>query len=110
MFRAGMNSVRRRGGPVKELRPAGEPVVRAGSRPAAQDVARAAAAVWLAGCVVLHVMTGITVFSLFSVAPLIVATVADERRTAIFAGAAVVLTVGSGGGGATLPMRSTGPG
>ena len=56
----------------------------------------AVAAVWLAGFGVLHVMTGITVFSMFSVAPLIVATVADERHTAIFAGAAVTLTVGVG--------------
>jgi phosphoserine phosphatase RsbU/P len=56
----------------------------------------AAAAVWLAVFGVLHVMTGITEFSLFSVAPLIVATVADERRTAIFAGAAVALTVATG--------------
>jgi phosphoserine phosphatase RsbU/P len=79
---------------VKEFLPAGEPVAR--SRPAAQHVAMAMAAVWLAGFGVLYVMTGITVFSLFSVAPLIVATVADERRTAIFAGAAVVLTVGVG--------------
>ena len=55
----------------------------------------AAAAVWLAGCWVLHMMTGITVFSLFSVAPLIVATVADERHTAIFAGAAMALAIGS---------------
>ena len=56
----------------------------------------AVAVVWLAGFGVLHAMTGITVFSLFSVAPLIVATVADERRTAIFAGAAVALTVAAG--------------
>ena len=34
--------------------------------------------------------------ALFSVAPLIVATVADERRTAVFAGAAVALAIGSG--------------
>ena len=56
----------------------------------------ALAALWLAGFGVLHVMTGITVFSLFSVAPLIVATVSDERRTAVFAGAAVALTIGVG--------------
>ena len=41
-------------------------------------------------------MTGIIVPpTLFSVAPLIVATVADERRTAIVAGAAVALAVGA---------------
>jgi sigma-B regulation protein RsbU (phosphoserine phosphatase) len=56
----------------------------------------AVAAVWLAGFGLLHVMTGITVFSLLSVAPLIVATVAGERRTAIFAAAAVALTVVAG--------------
>ena len=55
----------------------------------------AVAALWLAGCWMLHATTGITVFSLFSVAPLIVATVAGERHTAIFAGAAVALTIGS---------------
>jgi hypothetical protein len=75
---------------------AGEPVMRARPRPTAQHVAMAVAAVQPAGFGVLHVMTGITVFSLSSVAPLIVATVADERRTAIFAGAAVALTVGIG--------------
>jgi hypothetical protein len=56
----------------------------------------AAAAVWLAGVGVLHAMMGITVPSLFSVAPLIVATVADERRTAVFAGAAAALTIATG--------------
>jgi phosphoserine phosphatase RsbU/P len=55
----------------------------------------AVAAAWLAAFWVLHVLTGITVFSLFSVAPLIVATVADERRTAIFAGGAMALTIGA---------------
>jgi sigma-B regulation protein RsbU (phosphoserine phosphatase) len=56
----------------------------------------AVAVVWLAVFWVLHGMMGITVFSLFSVAPLIVATVADERRTAIFAAAAVALAIGAG--------------
>jgi sigma-B regulation protein RsbU (phosphoserine phosphatase) len=79
---------------VKLFLPAGEPAVRA--RPAVQHVAMAAAAVWLAVIGVIHVVTGFTVPSLFSVAPLIVATVADERRTALFAGAAVALTVGTG--------------
>ena len=78
---------------MKVFLPTGEPGVRVRSRPTAQHVAMAAAAVWLAGFGVLHAITGITVFSLFSVAPLIVATAADERRTAIFAGAAVALTV-----------------
>ena len=53
----------------------------------------AAATVWLAGFAVAQAMMGIAVPSLFCVAPLIVATVADERRTAIFAGAAVALTI-----------------
>ena len=56
----------------------------------------AVAAVWLAVVGVIHVATGFTVPSLFSVAPLIVATVADERRTAIFAGTAIALTVATG--------------
>jgi sigma-B regulation protein RsbU (phosphoserine phosphatase) len=56
----------------------------------------AAAALWLLLFGALGVMTGLRVSALFSVAPLIVATVADERRTAIFAGAAVALTIGIG--------------
>jgi hypothetical protein len=56
----------------------------------------AAAALWLLVFGALGVMTGLRVSALFSVAPLIVATVADERRTAIFAGAAVALTIGTG--------------
>ena len=56
----------------------------------------AAAAVWLVLFGVLHALTPLTVFSLFSIAPLIVATVADERHTAIFAGAAVALTIAAG--------------
>jgi hypothetical protein len=55
-----------------------------------------AAALWLFLCGALHAMTGIIVPPLFSVAPLIVATVADERRTAIFAGAALALAVAAG--------------
>jgi hypothetical protein len=53
----------------------------------------AAAGVWLFLFGVLHLTTDVMVVSLFSVAPLIVATVADERRTAAFAGAAVALAV-----------------
>jgi hypothetical protein len=56
----------------------------------------AAAALWLLVCGALHARTGLIVPALFSVAPLIVATVADERRTAIFAGAAVALAIGAG--------------
>jgi hypothetical protein len=54
------------------------------------------AALWLLFFGTLDVMTGLRVSALFSVAPLIVATVADERRTAIFAGAAVALAIGIG--------------
>ena len=56
----------------------------------------AVAALWLVLFGVLHVVTRMTVFSMAGIAPLIVATVADERRTAIFAGAAVALIVGIG--------------
>jgi phosphoserine phosphatase RsbU/P len=56
----------------------------------------AAAALWLLLCSALHVRTEMIVPALFSVAPLIVATVADARRTAVFAGAAVALAIGSG--------------
>ena len=56
----------------------------------------AAAALWLVLFGVLHATTGVMVLSLFSIAPLIAATVADERRTAVFAGAAVALAIGAG--------------
>jgi phosphoserine phosphatase RsbU/P len=80
---------------VKEFIPGGEPSAQARSRLPVEHVAMAVAAVWLAGCSVLHATTGITGFSLFGVAPLIVAAVADEGRTAIFAFAAVALTIAS---------------
>jgi serine phosphatase RsbU (regulator of sigma subunit) len=51
----------------------------------------AVAVLWLLLPCVLA-MSGLIVISLFIVAPLIVATAADERRTAIIAGATVVLT------------------
>lgn len=56
----------------------------------------AAAAVWLLLFGLLDAMTGLVVLSLFSVAPLIAATVADERRTAVFGAAAVALAIGAG--------------
>jgi hypothetical protein len=46
--------------------------------------------------VVVHATTDMMVVSLFSLAPLVAATVADERRTAVFAGAAVALAIGTG--------------
>jgi serine phosphatase RsbU (regulator of sigma subunit) len=45
---------------------------------------------------VVHATTDVMVVSLFSLAPLVAATVADERRTAVFAGAAVALAIGAG--------------
>jgi phosphoserine phosphatase RsbU/P len=65
-------------------------------RPPAGHVAMAAAALWLVAFGVLDAMPGVIVVSLFSVAPLIVATVADERRTAIFAGASMALAIAAG--------------
>lgn len=80
---------------MKEFLPEGQPGARVWSRPTAEYAAMAVAAVWLAVFWILHATTGITVFSLFSVAPLIVATVAGEHRTAIFAAAAMSLTIGA---------------
>ena len=56
----------------------------------------AVAALWLLLSGVLDATSGVIVISLFIVAPLIVATAADERRTAILAGATVVLTIAAG--------------
>jgi phosphoserine phosphatase RsbU/P len=81
---------------MKLLAPAGEPGVTARSRPSAEHVAMAAAGVWLVLFGLLDAMTGLVVLSLFSVAPLIAATVADERRTAVFGAAAVALAIGAG--------------
>ena len=80
---------------MKPLAPAGAGVT-ARSRPSAGHVALAAAAVWLILSGLLDAMTGLTALSLFSIAPLIAATVADERRTAVFGGGAVALAVGAG--------------
>ena len=65
-------------------------------RPSAGRVAVAAAGLWLILCGGLLAVMGILVPPLFSVAPLIAATVAGERRTAMFAGAAAGLTVVAG--------------
>ena len=64
--------------------------------PPAGHVAMAGAVLWLVAFGVLDAMPGVIVVSLFSVAPLIVATVADERRTVVFAGAAVALAIAAG--------------
>jgi phosphoserine phosphatase RsbU/P len=56
----------------------------------------AVAAMWLVLFGVLHLLTHMREYSLFAIAPLIVATAADERGTAIFAGGAVAFTAGFG--------------
>ena len=56
----------------------------------------AAAALWLVLFGVLGATSGLIAMPLIIVAPLIVATAADGRRTAIFAGAAAVLTIAAG--------------
>lgn len=56
----------------------------------------AVAAVWLVTFGVLDVGPNVIMISLFSVAPLVVATVADERGVAIFAGAAAALAIAAG--------------
>ena len=91
----GENSVKWWGKPMK-LASTGESGVRARRRPPARHVAMAAAVLWLVLFGVLYVRTRMTVLSLFGIAPLIAAAVADERRTAIFAGAATALAVGIG--------------
>jgi hypothetical protein len=52
--------------------------------------------VWLVVFGVLDATAGVVVTSLFCIAPLIVATVGGERRTAVFAAAAVALALGAG--------------
>ena len=95
---------------MKVARASGRAGVTARSRPSAGHVAMAAAAAWLILSGLLDAMTGLTALSLFSIAPLIAATVADERRTAVFGAAAVALAIGAGGGTASGGMRTTGPG
>ena len=70
----------------------------------------AAAALWLSLFGVLHTLTSVIVPPVFSIAPLIVATVADARRTAVFAGAAVALAVGDAWWQGITGKRSTGTG
>ena len=65
-------------------------------RPLAEHAAMAVAVLWLLLPCVLAATSGLIVISLFIVAPLIAATAADERRTAIIAGATVVLTIAAG--------------
>ena len=77
-------------------RAGGRAGVTARSRPSAEYVATAVAALCLVLFGVVHATTDVMVVSLFSIAPLVAATVADERRTAIFGGAAVTLAIGAG--------------
>ena len=65
-------------------------------RPPAGHAAMAVAVLWLLLPCVLAAASGLIVISLFIVAPLIAAIAADERRTAIVAGATVVLTIAAG--------------
>ena len=81
---------------MKVARASGRAGVTARSRPSAGHVVMAAAAAWLILSGLLDAMTGLTALSLFSIAPLIAATVADERRTAVFGAAAVALAIGAG--------------
>ena len=81
---------------MKLLAPAAEPGVAARSRLSAEHVAVAVVALCLVLFGVIHATTDVMVFSLFSIAPLVAATVADERRTAVFACAAVALAIGAG--------------
>ena len=66
------------------------------SRPPAEHAAMAVAVLWLLLPCVLAATSGLIVISLFIVAPLIAAIAADARRTAIIAGATVVLTIAAG--------------
>src|SRR5256714_6520097 len=65
-------------------------------RPPAANAAMIVAALWLILSGLLDALTGLIALSLFSIAPLIAATVADERRTAVFGAAAVALAIGAG--------------
>ena len=70
--------------------------MRVWSRPSPGHVAMVVATLWLVLFGVLDAIPGLIVISLFGAAPLIVATAADERRTAIFAGATVMLAIAAG--------------
>ena len=65
-------------------------------RPPGEHAAIVVAVLWLLLPCVLAATSGLIVISLFIVAPLIAATAADERRTAIIAGVTVVLTIAAG--------------
>ncbi len=90
------NSVEQGENRDEAARASGRAGVTARSRPSAEYVATAVAALCLVLFGVVHATTDVMVLSLFSLAPLVAATVADERRTAIFGGTAVALAIGAG--------------
>jgi sigma-B regulation protein RsbU (phosphoserine phosphatase) len=97
MFRnRGESSVKQREKSGEAARASGWAGVTARSYVPAEHVALAAAALWLVLFGVIEATAGVIVIGLFSVAPLIAAAVVDERRTAVVAGAAVVLAIGAG--------------
>ena len=87
---------RRRGGHARHAGAGGRAGVRTRPRPPAGHVAMAAAVVWLLVSGVPGTTSGGLVTWLVIVAPLIAATAADARRTAIVAGAALALTIAAG--------------
>ena len=87
---------RRRGGHARHAGAGGRAGVRTRPRPPAGHVAMAAAVVWLLVSGVPGTTSGGLVTCLVIVAPLIAATAADARRTALVAGAAVALTIAAG--------------
>jgi len=93
-----------------KLGSAGEPELKTRPRPSAGNVAMAVAVWWLLLPCALAAMPGRIVISLSSVAPLIVATAADQRRTAIVAGVTVVPAIAAGARQATDRMRAAGAG
>jgi len=70
--------------------------VKTRSCPPGRYAATAVAALWLLLLGMLDATSGMAVIPLLIVAPLIVAAAADERRTAIFAGATVALAIAAG--------------
>jgi uncharacterized membrane protein YqjE len=89
---------------MKLLAPARRAAVTARSRPSAEHVAAAVMALCLVLLAVVHATTDVMVLSLLTLAPLVAATVADERRTGLFAGTAVALAIGLAGGTAPRGM------
>jgi sigma-B regulation protein RsbU (phosphoserine phosphatase) len=87
---------RRRGGHARHAGAGGRAGARTRPRPAAGHVAMAAAVVWLLVSGVPGAASGGLVTWLVVVAPLIAATAADARRTALVAAAALVPAIAAG--------------